>query len=117
MGHAYKLLFIFRPIIWALIAALVVMFGNAFFKKLLNVVVVFLFVIGIAGGIFMSNYIMEVMDPFYFATSDDYTKCIVGSVTVICILICAVAYLLLSQTIDTGNGKEIKHKDLIQGIV
>ena len=55
MEHAYKLLFIFRPVVWALIAALVVMFGNAFFKKLINAVVVFLFVIGISGGIFMGN--------------------------------------------------------------
>ena len=56
------------------------------------------------------------MDPFNFSTRDDYVNCIVGSVTVICIMICGVAYLLIAQTIDTGDGRPIKHKELKEKI-
>lgn len=116
MGHAYKLLYIFRPIVWMLVAALVVLFGKAFLKKLLNAIAIFLFAIGIIGGVYMISYFQKVLDPYYFATADEWSQCIVGSVTVICFLMCAVAYLLVGQTVDKENGKETKHKKLKQNI-
>lgn len=105
MEHAYKLLFIFRPLVWAMIGCLVVALGNRFLKRLLNLISIFLFVISIGGAWVMSGYYERVADPYYEATADDWTKCIVGSVTLICFMVFAFGYMMMARGVDTGDGK------------
>lgn len=117
MGHAYKLLFIFRPFIWFLVAMLVVAFGRCFLKKLLNGIAIFLFLLSIGGSYVLIDLINKVADPYYFATTDEWSQVIVGSVTLTCFLISALGYFLIAQTVEGKDGKVSKHANLLKGIV
>lgn len=117
MEHAYKLLFIFRPLVWALIGCLVVALGNRFLKRLLNLISIFLFVISIGGAWVMSGYYEKVADPFCEATVDDWTMCIIGSVTLICFMVFAFGYMMMARGVDTGDGWHKEPNKIVATIV
>lgn len=116
MGHSYKILYLLRPFIWFLVAGLVATFGNLFLKRLLNGVAIFLFILGIGGVYLMTGMIQQVMDPFYFATVEEYMNCIVGSVTTVVFLVGAIGYFLTASVVKTEEGKESKYAQLKQKI-
>ncbi len=94
---------------------MVAAFGRRFLKGLLNIIAIFLFIISIGGCYFIDQQIKKIMDPFSFATSDDWTLCIVGTVTVICFLVCATSYMLVAREVRP-EGEE-GHEEKEDGVI
>lgn len=117
MGHAYKLLFVFRPLVWMLVAMLVAAFGRVFFKRLVNVIAIFLLILGICGAVYMTKSIQYCLDPFNFPTTDDWMLCIVGSVTTLFFLTGALGYMLFGRLVDDEDEKASKHRELFGKII
>lgn len=117
MDIAHLLVTLLRPVVWGLVAIMVVAFGKVFLKRLFNIIAIFLFLISLGGAYYVGHEMTRLLDPYSFATNDDWTLCIVGTVSVICFMLAAVGYMLFAQTIDAGDGKVSKHSDLLRKIV
>ena len=58
MEHAYKLLYLLRPVIWGLFVFLIGVYGNRFYKKLLTIISAFLAIISV-GGVALSTHLIN----------------------------------------------------------
>ena len=76
MGAVHFLVALFRPLVWGLVALLIVSFGARFLKRLLSGISIFLLVLSIGGAWLMNNMLSEAMDKRYLS-SDEISQLIV----------------------------------------
>ncbi|MCQ2515505.1 MAG: hypothetical protein MJ094_01415 [Saccharofermentans sp.] len=114
MGAVHFIVALFRPIVWALVAMLVVSFGMRFLKRLLSGISIFLLILSIGGAWLMNNMLTEALDQRYL-TSDEISQLIVGNVTVIAFMVCSVGYMLAAMSVGK-DGKPSKHAKVFGNI-
>lgn len=111
MEHAYKLLYLLRPVIWGLFVFLIGVYGNRFYKKLLTIISAFLAIISV-GGVALSTHLINHALTAYnmgeYVERNDFVLCYVGVTMTILLLVCSIGYGLMASTVDTGVGKEAK---------
>lgn len=102
----YKIfVLILRPVMLFLAATIVYKFGQSAFKKMLNGVVIFLTVIALLGCYMIFNLSQKVLDPYYFATYDDISQLIVGTVMVTFLLLIALGYFFVANNTQSNFAK------------
>lgn len=116
MEHGYKLLVILlRPLIYFLVAILVGMFGERFFKRMLSWIGVLLTVLSLGGLYVTYTFVQKVADPYYFVTQDEVQQMIVGAVMTILMALIAIGYFIMSYL--AGKQGEAKHKEFFKNYV
>lgn len=114
MGAVHFLVALFRPLVWGLVALVIVSFGARFLKRLLSGISIFLLVLSIGGAWLMNNMLSEALDKRYLS-SDEISQLIVGNVTVIAFLVCSVGYMLAAMSVGK-DGKPSKHAKVFGAI-
>lgn len=112
MEHAYKLLYLLRPVIWGLLVFLIGIYGNRFYKKILTIVSMFLAIMSVAGVVLSTHLINHVLTAYNmdeYVERNDFVLCYVGVTMTILLLVCSIGYGLMASTVDTGDGKVAKN--------
>lgn len=110
MWRAYKILYIFRPLVWAFFIFLIGVFGMRFKKKLLNGISIFLALLSLGGVYLTTTLINDVIDAGRHADTEQIMQCIVGSFMTMFFIIFSIGYMLAAKTVKTGDGKDISDK-------
>lgn len=110
MEHAYKLLYLLRPVIWGLFVFLIGIYGNRFYKKILTIVSMFLAIMSVAGVVLSTHLINHVLTAYNmdeYVERNDFVLCYVGVTMTILLLVCSIGYGLMASTVDNGDGKVV----------